>query len=228
MPANNDIYNNYLVKKPWGEEYTIFSNKKKIGVTLIEINPGKSTSLHCHPNKKTGFIILKGRPNVQIGIHEKNNWHPKPLSILVLRPGLFHSIKNPKKAISSVYALEFESPLNKKDLLRFKDKYGRKKKGYETKKYLEKLSPDKLIFRNNKLNEVYKIFNRKIIIKIIKTRKQINKFTNKSVSAILDGKLINNNKQTALNYGEIIKTSSLKILMKEFTIHKNLLILNVS
>ena len=83
-------------------------------------------------------------------------------------------------------------------------------------------------FRNNKLNEVYKIFNRKIIIENIKTRKQINKFTNKSVSAILDGKLINNNKQTALNYGEIIKTSSLKILMKEFTIHKNLLILNVS
>ena len=228
MPANNDIYNNYLVKKPWGEEYTIFSNKKIIGVTLVKINPGKSTSLHCHPNKKTGFIILKGRPEVQIGIHEKNYWKSKPLSILVLRPGLFHSLNNPKKSEKSVYALEFEKPLDKKDLIRFKDKYGRKKKGYESKKNLKKLSDDQIIFKNRGTSKIYNIFNRKIIIKSVKKKSEIKYFSNNSVTAILGGKLVDNNNQTALNFGEIIKTSTLKILLKEFTIHKKLLVLNVS
>ena len=94
MPITNKIYNNHMVKKPWGEEYTIFSNKKKIAITLIKIKPGKMTSLHCHPSKKTGFIILKGSPKIQVGVHKQNTWKSKVLSILVLRPGLFHSLSN--------------------------------------------------------------------------------------------------------------------------------------
>ena len=41
--------------KPWGEEYNIFRNKKKIAITYLKIEKGFSTSLHCHPVKKTGF-----------------------------------------------------------------------------------------------------------------------------------------------------------------------------
>ena len=57
----------------------------------------------------------------------------KSLSRLVFRPGLFHSIKAESK--EGIYALEFETPYKKNDLLRFKDNYGRKKKDYEGKKF---------------------------------------------------------------------------------------------
>ena len=228
MTTKKDIYKNYLVIKPWGDEYTIFNDKDKLGITLDKINPGKSTSLHWQKKKKTGFIILKGNPIIQVGIHSKNNWVSKPLSILVIRPGLFHSLKNPKKSKYPIYALEFETPFIKKDLLRFKDKYGRQKKGYENKKYMKKLDNDFIIFKKTSLKNSYKLFDRNIIIQNIKKRSQLNKLKNNSVSAILEGKIIDKNQKVALNYGEIIKTNTLKILTKKFSIHTKLLVLNVS
>ena len=215
-----------VVKKPWGEEYTIFSNQKKLAITLVTIKPGKTTSLHCHPSKKTGFIILKGSPKVQIGIHKKNTWKSKILSILVLRPGLFHSLSNPNKK-EDVVALEFEAPYRKRDLIRLKDKYGRQKKGYENKKFMQKLDTKNVIFTNSDLRKKYKLYDRKIIIEKVKIKNQIYKYNNKSVSAILDGKIVDQNKKTVLSYGEIIKTKTLKILTKQFNIHKPIKILNV-
>lgn len=45
-------YDNRVIFKPWGEEYNIFRNKKKIAITYLKIKKGFSTSLHCHPKKK--------------------------------------------------------------------------------------------------------------------------------------------------------------------------------
>ena len=42
-----------------------------MGITFLNIKYNHKTSLHCHPNKKTGFIILDGRAEVQIGIYKK-------------------------------------------------------------------------------------------------------------------------------------------------------------
>jgi len=91
-------YDNRIVLKPWGEEYNIFRNKKKIAITYLKVKKGLSTSLHCHPVKKTGFLILKGTAEVQIGIYKKNIKSYPPMSILVLRPGLFHRIKANNKS----------------------------------------------------------------------------------------------------------------------------------
>ncbi len=226
MPITNKIYNNYLVKKPWGEEYTIFSDRKKIAITLVKINPKKSTSLHSHPSKKTGFIILKGSPKIQIGIHKKNTWKSKVLSILVLRPGLFHSISNINKK-SDVIALEFETPYKKRDLIRFKDRYGRQNKGYENKKFMKKLDSNNITFKNTNDKQRYNLFGKDITITKIKSRDQILKLSNKSVSAILDGVIVDKNKKSVISFGEIIKTKTLKMLTKQFYIHKPLKILNV-
>ena len=46
------------------------------------------------------------------------------MSILVLRPGLFHKIKASNK--QDLYALEIENPYIKTDLIRMEDNYGRK------------------------------------------------------------------------------------------------------
>ena len=40
-----------------GEKNIIFLGiKKKIAITYLKMNKGFSTSLHCHPAKKTGFF----------------------------------------------------------------------------------------------------------------------------------------------------------------------------
>ena len=49
----NSFYNK-IVKKPWGKEYLIFQNNV-VAIWLLSIEPGKNTSLHCHPTKKTGL-----------------------------------------------------------------------------------------------------------------------------------------------------------------------------
>lgn len=221
-----NIYNNYLVKKPWGEEYTVFKIGNKIAITLVKIKPNQSTSLHCHPKKKTGFIILKGNPTIQIGIHKKNSWKSKPLSIMVLRPGLFHSIKNLNNKID-VVALEFETPYIKKDLVRFKDKYGRQSKGYENKKSMSKLDSSYLRFANSKKLLKYFFYNKKITFQNLSHKNKNLKFRNKSVCGILEGKLVDKKRNIVLTQGEIIKTLSLKILLKNYKISKFLKVIVV-
>ena len=55
----------------------------------------------------------------------------------MIRPGLFHSTKPLSKKNSIV--LEIETPINKNDLVRYKDNYGRENKPYEGKKKDEKI-----------------------------------------------------------------------------------------
>ena len=133
MKKNNGLYSNRVVYKPWGYEYVIYDNANRLAITFVRIKHGCKTSLHCHPKKKTGFIILSGKALVQIGIYKKNSKSFSSLSRLVFRPGLFHSIEAVSK--SGVYALEFETPYKKNDLLRLKDNYGRQTKYYEGKRF---------------------------------------------------------------------------------------------
>ena len=95
---NSNFYTNRLVHKPWGHEYVAYRDRDRLAITFVKINKGQRTSLHCHPKKKTGFIILEGNAKVQVGIYKKNIKKYGSLSILVLRPGLFHSLKAENKS----------------------------------------------------------------------------------------------------------------------------------
>ena len=57
--------NNLMVKKPWGEEY-IICKTNNAATWHLKINSRKKTSLHCHPKKKTGFILLDGNGRVLV------------------------------------------------------------------------------------------------------------------------------------------------------------------
>jgi len=220
-------YINKVVIKPWGEEHVCFHNKKKLGITLVKIKPKHQTSLHCHPNKKTGFVILSGLANVQIGLYKKNISTYKPLSILVLRPGLFHRISCSGKKF--LYALETEAPFEKNDLVRFDDKYGREKKSYENLKSIVPCTKEHLIFNNtkNKKTEIKKF--KDIIL-------QIKNFTNsyslkkmkvnkEAIVIILDGCLIDRNSNKVIKYGEIVKFNTVLLLSKFYKIKNNLRLL---
>ena len=154
MKLKDEIYDTGIVKKPWGFEYVLLRDKNSVSVTFLNIDYKKQTSLHCHPKKKTGFIILKGNAQVQYGIYKENNKKYKPLSRLVMRPGLFHSIKSTSK--SGLIALELESPVDKNDLIRFKDNYGRESKSYEGKNYIKNSFKKKFVMNFKSYKELYK------------------------------------------------------------------------
>lgn len=118
-------YSKVVVKKPWGYEYLIFQNSTVAGWVLY-IKNGAQTSMHCHPNKKTSLIVLQGEavsstPNLDLKLSAGDG--------LLIEKGVFHQTK----VISDkgAYVLEIESPINKRDLVRFKDQYGREQLGYE-------------------------------------------------------------------------------------------------
>ena len=218
-------YDNRVVLKPWGEEYNIFRNNNKIAITYLKIKKGFATSLHCHPNKKTGFLILKGTAEVQIGIYKNNIKKYGPMSILVLRSGLFHRIKASK--ISDLFALEIENPYIKNDLIRMQDDYGRKNKGYEKLNNTRALDKDDLVFNIPKKNlkNKYKLNDIKIEISYYKNFKDLNSYDDKSISIILDGKIISKQKKIVITTGEIVKSYTLKQLAKYFKIQNKILLL---
>lgn len=218
-------YNNRVILKPWGEEYVIFKDKKKIAITYLKLKKGFSTSLHCHPNKKTGFLILKGTAEVQVGIYKKNIKKYKPLSILVLRPGLFHKIKASNN--TDLFALEIENPYDKKDLVRMIDDYGRSKKSYESLENSRPFESQDIIFSipNKNKKNLYKLNNINIELKFYKNFKQYKSYDDKSVSIILSGDIITNNKTSIIGTGEIVKSFTLKKLSQYFKVNKEILIL---
>ena len=72
MKRIDSLYDNRLVKKPWGYEYVVYRHKNNLSVTLLKINYNQSTSLHCHPQKKSGFILLNGQAYFNL-VYGKND-----------------------------------------------------------------------------------------------------------------------------------------------------------
>jgi hypothetical protein len=118
-------HENNIVKKPWGYEYLMYENDD-VALWFLYIKKNEQTSMHCHPNKTTGLVLLSGDVNVSFLSDVKNL---KPLSKIMIRKGLFHGTQalNDDGAI----VLEIETPVDKHDLVRFRDSYGREGKPYE-------------------------------------------------------------------------------------------------
>ncbi len=229
MIKNKNFYSNKIVYKPWGHEYVIYNERSKIAITLVHIKYKHKTSLHCHPKKKTGFIILSGKALVQIGIYKENSKIFFPLSRLVFRSGLFHSIKSISK--EGVYALEFETPYKKEDLIRLRDNYGRQYKNYEGKNFTKKISNLNLIkFRKPKINKrfMYNFNDIEVFLETINNLKNLKLKNDNSSSAILNGSILDKKGQKVITCGEVVKTKTLKIFSKRYKINKPITILNVS
>ena len=227
MQKGNSFYCNNVVYKPWGYEYTIYRNSNHLCVTLLRINYNKSTSLHCHPKKKTGFILISGRALIQLGLWKSSSELYSAPSKLMIRTGLFHSTKAVSK--NGVFALEFETPVNKNDLIRYKDHYGRQSKPYEGKKFTKSIGSKFLKFRKPKLgkSQIYKIGKVIISLEVHKNFKKLTKNKMSTIFAIIDGGVIDKFGRNVLSYGDIIRTGTLNKLSEVFKIKKYLTVLKV-
>jgi len=125
-------YSNKMIHKPWGFEYLFYENYD-VAIWCLHITEGQETSLHCHPNKKTGLIMMEGQATLSF-LNDKVDM--KPLDRHILRNGLFHSTK----AVGGrTILLEIETPPNKEDIVRFDDKYGREDQPIEGEREMTEL-----------------------------------------------------------------------------------------
>jgi mannose-6-phosphate isomerase-like protein (cupin superfamily) len=114
------------ILKPWGWEVEIW-NSIHLSIIYLNIDGGKSTSLHCHPNKRTGYIVLRGEVEIEFLAGTKRY---KAGERVNFRPSLFHR----SRAITrEVVLLELESPPDKNDLVRLEDSNNRSDSVYEKK-----------------------------------------------------------------------------------------------
>jgi len=224
---NNTFYDKNKIIKPWGEEHVVFRDKKKLCITLLKIKSGHSTSLHCHPQKKTGFILLSGTATIQLGLYKSSRKNYKSPSRLMIRTGLFHSIKCISK--KDLMALEFETPVNKNDLVRFQDKYGRKNTTYEGKNYSTTINKNDIKFKKNfNKTQKYKFKNTIVEIKKYKKITDFYKYPIKNIFAVISGSLIDRFNKSIFSPGDIIRTGTLLKLSEAFKIKNNLVLLRVS
>lgn len=126
IPKNKKLnYKKIVVDKPWGYEYLMFENDI-LGIWILYLKQGFSTSMHCHLRKKTSLTLLSGKA---ISSTLDTRFKLKSLDGLIIDSGVFHSTE----AISpdGIFLMEIETPPDKDDLIRLRDKYGRENKAYE-------------------------------------------------------------------------------------------------
>lgn len=130
--CKNDFfdYSKVVVRKPWGYEYLIFQNDAA-AVWILHIKSGFQTSLHCHPTKKTAIAVLSGSAVCSTLEGEVTRG---PGTIALLGKGVFHRTRSTSSA--GTYVMEVETPVNKRDLVRLVDDYGRRGLGYESTEHM--------------------------------------------------------------------------------------------
>ena len=104
------LYDDVVVAKPWGKEYLCYRNKN-VAIWFLHIEKDQQTSMHCHPNKNTGFVVLDGEVELSF---LRNTIPLKSLDKIHIFRSRFHSTK----AISDggAFIFEVETPEDKDDL----------------------------------------------------------------------------------------------------------------
>jgi mannose-6-phosphate isomerase-like protein (cupin superfamily) len=205
-------YSNNIVKKPWGYEYLAYQNKD-VALWFLYIKPEHSTSLHCHPNKTTGLILLDGQVETSFltGVNKLN-----PTDKVMIRKGLFHSTKATNE--NGAWVFEIETPVNKQDLVRFKDNYGREGKPYEDETFEIPKAEDCLWIYEPKDGEtkIYSFANCLLEVKNITDISEFNKIDSSLNVMFLKGGILAEYDQKVAGPGDIVIADTLQQLIEVF------------
>lgn len=181
-------YKSNLVKKPWGYEYLAYENED-VGLWFLHINENQSTSMHCHPQKTTGLVVLDGTIEISFLADSRNL---EKLDKVMIRRGLFHSSKAISAGGASIF--EIETPKDKHDLVRLNDRYGRESKPYEDSSFEEQKHHDMLWIEEPELHQsnVYEFFGCKLLVETIDDISVINNKNDSDLIMFLRGGMVRN------------------------------------
>jgi len=206
-------YQNVIVRKPWGHEYLMYQNEQ-VGVWFLSIRQGGRTSLHCHPNKKTGLILLDGEARVSF-LNDSKQF--RALGKLNIGKGIFHSTAAVSEGGVSV--IEVETPREKENLVRLDDEYDRDQVAYE--------GPEAMIPMNEtcvRLDPPTE--GREFQYTLAGCGLKVMKFTEPSglrgrpaeeIMAVLEGGLVSNSGDPVLSPGDVLSGDTLDRLTQKFS-----------
>lgn len=208
-----------VIPKPWGSEYIAFENRH-LSIWLLNIKKGQKTSLHCHPNKKTGLILLNNEAKISL---IERSFKIKGLSKIMIRSECFHQTE---ALGNDICVLEIETPKNKKNLVRIKDSYGRKNKGYESKSTWVKRGKEHLFIPNkNDTTTFYEGFS--FSIKDLSLN-SLNKLNPDSLIVVLNKCAFRNSEYNFCSLGEVLSVKTALFLANEYEINKNTKVMIIS
>ena len=193
---NND-FKNIIVNKPWGFEYLTYSSEE-ISIWVLNINKSQKTSLHCHPNKKTSLILLKGEANLYT---LDKTFNLKSGNAVVIDKGAFH--RTSSEFGQDIVVMEIETPTNKNDIVRYEDMYKRSNSGYETKESFSE-SKNNDLFLNFQNIKIKPVSVGDYLIQVINNENKNINFLNKK-TLIFSIKLKNKKNTFGLSVGELFE-----------------------
>jgi hypothetical protein len=205
-----------IVKKPWGYEYLCYRNKF-LAIWLLNINSQKQTSMHCHPKKNTGFIVLSGTVELSF---LNNNIVLNELDKIHIFKSRFHA----SKAISdsSAVVLEIESPEDKHDLVRLHDASGRENSKYETAEYFTPKNGSELWIPEPTQSGIEQRIHKKRIGHQIANEEWVKENVKRNIKIIItSGSLQAGEDEKILNPGDVIDVKTLAKLCDKFDFEKN-------
>lgn len=222
--GTNPGYESFLVDKPWGYEYLMFQNEL-VGLWFLYIRHGAGTSLHCHPRKKTGLVLLSGQAEITF---LNDSTRLTALSRMMIRPGLFHSTR----ALSpeGIVLLEVETPRDKENLVRLEDEYGRESKPYEGRDSMRPLPGHCLRFEFGSDEEVRSHELAGCKLSLLKTwhPERLDLSDPGMLLLILEGGLFTEDGQPILAAGDVVTPSTFGRLRKTFSAPGGLALLLIS
>ncbi len=216
---------NNIVKKPWGYEYLAYENEY-VALWSLYISKDQQTSMHCHPNKTTGLMVVEGQAQVSFlndtfTLNEKHK--------IMIRKGLFHSTK--AVSANGAHVFEIETPVDKHDLVRLNDKYGRTAKPYEGKDKEIPKADDCLWIEDPpaETENKYRIGNKEILVKTTSDSSFIDGLNDDANIVFLRGGLCTDYGIKVAGPGDIVVAKVLKELKKLFQkVEENTVILRLS
>ena len=203
-------YEKTVVSKPWGYEYLAYQNDK-VALWFLYIGHNHQTSMHCHPNKTTGLILLDGEAQISF-LGDK--FDLKPVSKTMIRKGLFHSTKAISENGACVF--EIETPVDKHDLVRLDDKYGREGTPYEDSTFETPKAEDCLWINDS--DSDYNFSGCNLKVEVIDSVNKFNKKDDEENIIFLRGGIKTDNGNFVAQAGDVVSSIIIKKLIKLFTI----------
>jgi mannose-6-phosphate isomerase-like protein (cupin superfamily) len=213
-------YERTIVKKPWGYEYLVYQNDN-VALWFLYIGHDQQTSMHCHPNKTTGLILLDGEAELSF---LTNTVNVKPVTKVMIRKGLFHSTKAISENGACVF--EIETPVDKHDLVRLDDKYGREGTPYEDSTFETPKAEDCLWINDS--DSDYNFSGCNLKVEVIDSVNTFNKKDDEENIILLRGGIKTDNGNFVAQAGDVVSSVIVKRLIKLFTqISDNTIIMTI-
>jgi len=206
-----ESHNNNIVKKPWGYEYLVYQDAN-VALWFLYIAQNQKTSLHSHPKKTTGLIILDGK--AQVDFFNNENVLDK-LDKIMIRKGMFHSTTSISEHGTKLF--EIETPNDKLDLVRLEDSYGREGLPYEDSTYENPKQDDCLWLENLSIykNQQISFSDCKLTILNVKNITELTCLDSQKNVMILTGGIVTDYEVLIVCPGDIVK---IEILQKIETV----------